>query len=711
MLFFLIFFKNNIALLDDCDRFKWRQCTNDEDCAWEKWKRKAYTDGSTPAMWESEASYSNYHEYTCVVPTVSGCHVKRCVPNISRAGGHYCSESGDCFDGQICSSENTCIQCADENFAKGACHQVQTFGAGGTPPFAAGESGCAGDHCLHVCAYDTMCVRVLDTDTELTLTATHNQLPGTLQITNDVREELIRPSECDGSDQGSATGGMRCAGEIYRMVTSRQRTPDAIRDRLLNTVELSILKYDWENWVSFDSVELNTRSVFREDGGHNRGVLIGYEIPHFVLSQPDAEGMTLGYGSQGFGLSNWHWGKTGRVQCDVKYSTTKRLHKDWFGMNVDASITRSTLLTRVCIRWDGVSDDWKWCADWGTKSNFHQTLPFSAICTLNGPNVRGVIPTAEQREVMKSNLMNAFNSGLLSTSELLRASFHDASTYTDNPSDVKGGPQGCMIWEHIHGSIANQGLAFFIDKLPEGSGCNNWECPWSVADILQFAGSVAVEHAEGPDFSESLKWGRTDAPYIFCMGELQLSMPDANGGHNVGAFQVGSSDIASRLSIVLESTITYFEDQLGLSTREWIALLGGGHTLGGVRGFITARNTRFSFDNTVDTFDNLYFQRLSMAKDSTLMSLCPQMKAMGHSHFWEPGDQWQTSDHWQVLIDTDVSLTTEELTMNVVREYAEDVGAFFSEFVNAFLKVSELGYGTENLHVVPGKAVTKRKTS
>ena len=220
--------------------------------------------------------------------------------------------------------------------------------------------------------------------------------------------------------------------------------------------------------------------------------------------------------------------------------------------------------------------------------------------------------------------------------------------------------------------------------------------PFSVADILQYAGAVAVEYAEGPSISSDLKWGRVDAGYMFCLGELQLHMPDANGGHEEGAFHVGSSNIEKRLEIVFDSTKNYFENQLGLSTQEWVAFLGGGHSIGGVRGLITARNTRFQFDSTVDKFDNLYFKRLTMAKDSNLLSLCPQMQKLGHAHFWEPGEGWNDyNDHWQVLIDTDVSTTTNLETMRIVRQYAQDENAYFDAFVKAYHKVSALGY--ENL--------------
>jgi hypothetical protein len=44
-------------------------------------------------------------------------------------------------------------------------------------------------------------------------------------------------------------------------------------------------------------------------------------------------------------------------------------------------------------------------------------------------------------------------------------------------------------------------------------------------------------------------------------------MPDVRGGHEEGALKVGSSDIQGRLEIVYNYTATYFEHQLGLSTR------------------------------------------------------------------------------------------------------------------------------------------------
>jgi catalase (peroxidase I) len=127
----------------------------------------------------------------------------------------------------------------------------------------------------------------------------------------------------------------------------------------------------------------------------------------------------------------------------------------------------------------------------------------------------------EQRQKMELNLYSALNAKLVSAAELLRISFHDAPTFHNDESEGRqGGAQGCMRFEHVHGNAANRGLAFTIDRLPAAIGCHDWQCPFSVADILQYAGSVAVEYTGGPKFSSDVKWGRPDAGYLFCLGEL-----------------------------------------------------------------------------------------------------------------------------------------------------------------------------------------------
>ena len=156
-----------------------------------------------------------------------------------------------------------------------------------------------------------------------------------------------------------------------------------------------------------------------------------------------------------------------------------------------------------------------------------------------------------------------------------------------------------------------------------------------MADAIQFAGAVSIEAANGPSFSHKIPWGRVDAPRMFCTGELQKQMPDSNGGHKEGTMKYGSSPIKSRLDTVYNSTKAYFEQQLGLSNKEWVASLSGGHSLGGVKGLISARNTRFNFDKTPNIFDMLYLDRIDKASKTNRLSLCPKMKRPGSSHFFE----------------------------------------------------------------------------
>merc|ERR1712238_514814 len=93
----------------------------------------------------------------------------------------------------------------------------------------------------------------------------------------------MRPSTCGGNDAGSEESGMRCAGVIHRMVTSQQKTPNAIRSRFLNVVEMSILDSHFENWVQFNQSEILWNGVPRDENWE-RGYHIGYEVPTDVLT-------------------------------------------------------------------------------------------------------------------------------------------------------------------------------------------------------------------------------------------------------------------------------------------------------------------------------------------------------------------------------------------------------------------------------------------
>lgn len=115
----------------------------------------------------------------------------------------------------------------------------------------------------------------------------------------------------------------------------------------------------------------------------------------------------------------------------------------------------------------------------------------------------------------------------------------------------------------------------------------------------------------------------------------------------------------------------------------------------GVKGLIQAKNTRHNFDATPAIMDDLYLHRVDRASQTSLMSLCPQAQKLGPSWFWEPSARELYADNanvMNVLIDTDVSLTTDDETMHIVRTFAHNQDLFFEHFGNAYLHVGELGY-------------------
>lgn len=715
-------------------------------------------DGAHVPGWESDGTYTNYASYTCVSPSeahnMTGCNAKRCVPDLVSA--YACTGDTDCFDGQVCHyygnvnggvENGLCVSCGTTEsearyFAMGACHQVATFNT--FAPYEEGESGCAGDHCHHVCAYDTQCVRITSDTTQLDITATHNQLPGMLNLTNTDHDKLERPSSCTVSDAGSASSGMRCASDIHRAVTSRERTPNAIRNRTMDVVELRVQHSDVHNFLTFHPDDVANRAL-QIDEQWSKGYAIGYEVLDEVKNP---QGGNVGTGvfahcpwgrennpeDPNYGNCKIWWENQGLVQCEVKYAVDAPLHMTVDGAPpidaMDASKPRSTLLTRACLRRSSVNGEHTWeestfvdegktCGEWGTTSGLRTVdwnyFPFSAQCSLSGPNVVGVVPTEAQRESIHTGLLSAFNSGILPIHDVIRVSFHDAAAYTPNENALLGGAKGCMRFEHIHGAAPNIGLAFVMENhfwnavgcMPGvGEGQNGPGC-WSMADILQYAGMVAVEAAQGPSFSDQMLWGRLDAPRIFCTGELQTSMPDVDGGHNEGSIIHGSSNVAERLQTTYDKTKAYFENQLGLERDEWIAYLAGGHSVGGVKGLIQARNTKFNFDATPSIFDNLYFKKIYEADKTGLMSLCSGQKSPGDSVWWSSPQSadgqyvMETSGHegHDVLLDTDIGLTVDDDSMEVVKDLAHDSSLFFSLYESAALYVSELGHDHKLIYV------------
>ncbi|KAF3670924.1 L-ascorbate peroxidase, cytosolic [Capsicum annuum] len=210
---------------------------------------------------------------------------------------------------------------------------------------------------------------------------------------------------------------------------------------------------------------------------------------------------------------------------------------------------------------------------------------------------------------------------------ILRLAWHSAGTY-----DVKtktGGPFGTIRHpdELKHG--ANNGLDIAVRLLEPIKE----QFPiLSYADFYQLAGVVAVEVTGGPDIP--FHPGRQDKTQPPPEGRL----PDAKKG-------------SDHLREVF--------GHMGLSDKDIVAL-SGGHTLG------RCHKERSGFEgawtNNPLVFDNSYFKELLSGEKEGLLQL-PSDKALLDDPVFRP----------------------------LVEKYAADEDAFFADYAEAHLKLSELG--------------------
>ncbi|XP_017627011.1 L-ascorbate peroxidase, cytosolic-like [Gossypium arboreum] len=212
---------------------------------------------------------------------------------------------------------------------------------------------------------------------------------------------------------------------------------------------------------------------------------------------------------------------------------------------------------------------------------------------------------------------------------MLRLAWHSAGTF-----DVKtktGGPFGTMKQPAELAHAANNGLDIAVRLLEPIKE----QLPiLSYADFYQLAGVVAVEITGGPEIP--FHPGREDKPHPPPEGRL----PNATEG-------------ADHLRQV-------FSNQMGLSDQDIVAL-SGGHTLG------RCHKERSGFEGPWTTnpliFDNSYFKELLTGEKDGLLQL-----------------------------PTDKVLLSDPVFRPLVDKYAADEDAFFADYTEAHLKLSELGF-------------------
>ncbi|XP_021889804.1 L-ascorbate peroxidase 1, cytosolic-like [Carica papaya] len=212
---------------------------------------------------------------------------------------------------------------------------------------------------------------------------------------------------------------------------------------------------------------------------------------------------------------------------------------------------------------------------------------------------------------------------------MIRIAWHSAGTF--DWKTKTGGPFGTMRCpaEQAHG--ANSGLDIAVNFLEPFKQ----QFPIiSYADLYQLAGVVATWVTGGPEIP--FHPGREDKPEPPPEGRL----PDATKG-------------ADHLRQV-------FGVQMGLTDKDIVAL-SGAHTLGKCHKERSGFEGRWTENHLI--FDNSYFKELLSGEKEGLLQL--------------PSDKCLVSD---------------SAFRAYVEKYAADEDAFFADYTEAFIKLSELGF-------------------
>nr|QGP73788.1 L-ascorbate peroxidase 1 [Sedum alfredii] len=212
---------------------------------------------------------------------------------------------------------------------------------------------------------------------------------------------------------------------------------------------------------------------------------------------------------------------------------------------------------------------------------------------------------------------------------MLRIAWHSAGTYDQNTKT--GGPFGTMKHPNELGHGANAGLDIAVRLLEPIKE----QFPiLSYGDFYQLAGVVAVEVTGGPEVP--FHPGREDKAEPPVEGRL----PDATKGN--------------------DHLRDVFVKQMGLTDQDIVAL-SGGHTLG------RCHKERSGFEGAWTSnpliFDNSYFKELLSGEKEGLLQL-----------------------------PTDKALLDDPIFRPLVEKYAADEDAFFEDYKEAHLKLSELGF-------------------
>ncbi|KXS21765.1 heme peroxidase, partial [Gonapodya prolifera JEL478] len=176
----------------------------------------------------------------------------------------------------------------------------------------------------------------------------------------------------------------------------------------------------------------------------------------------------------------------------------------------------------------------------------------------------------------------------------------------------------------------------------------------STADFWAFAGTVAVYESGGPIVP--YRCGRTD----YKTGEYNASM--SAGRLPTGAFN----------STQVRKTFT----RIGLTDRETVAVIGGGHALG--RCHYDRSGYVGPWTNNPLRFTNEFFTLLANSNWSLIVN--PNGKT-----------QYNNTDNTKMMLVSDYALWADPAYQSITLEYAKNASLFFSDFTAAYQKLLERG--------------------
>ncbi|ODV83546.1 hypothetical protein CANARDRAFT_177696 [[Candida] arabinofermentans NRRL YB-2248] len=233
---------------------------------------------------------------------------------------------------------------------------------------------------------------------------------------------------------------------------------------------------------------------------------------------------------------------------------------------------------------------------------------------------------------------------------MVRFTWHCCAHY-DQVTGTGGSNGGTMRFAQEFNDPGNTGLhtaKSYLDQIHE-------KFTWiSFADLYTLGGVVAIEEMGGP----KITWlpGRTDCP-------------DAAKVPPIGRLPLATLGV--------DHIHTVFTQRLGFNDQEIVALIGGGHTLGGCHAKFSGFTGKWTQNPLI--FDNQFFKVL-LEKQWSLGTVPETGK-----------EQYYSEDKLLMMLITDIHMLRHPKFREWVEIYAKDCQRFLDDFAKAFAKLIELG--------------------